>query len=174
MRESGRAAQPIACDYGKEPIAPDDVDTPTDDELSSGRSPSLSLSPTKNAWESTKTTSRKRLLPHLASIDAVSGASRRARREVGRRQNRPDQALGNPPVLPSSTLPPMPPMHPTFGVAPMFSILPIALIQRLDDMLSSPLGQHILDYDSPRGFVISAFTTFNGSTDPYDHMLHYN
>ena len=41
-------------------------------------------------------------------------------------------------------------------------------------MLSSPLGQHILDYEPPRGFVIPAFATFDGSTDPYDHMLHYN
>ena len=41
-------------------------------------------------------------------------------------------------------------------------------------MLSSPLGQHILDYKPPRGFVILAFTTFDGFTNPYDHMLHYN
>ena len=41
-------------------------------------------------------------------------------------------------------------------------------------MLSSPLRQHILDYEPSRGFAIPAFTTFDGSTDPYDHMLHYN
>ena len=41
-------------------------------------------------------------------------------------------------------------------------------------MLSSPSGQHILDYEPPRGFVIPAFTMFNGSADPYDHILHYN
>ena len=41
-------------------------------------------------------------------------------------------------------------------------------------MLSSPQGQHILDYEPPRGFVIPAFATFDDSTDPYDHMLHYN
>ena len=41
-------------------------------------------------------------------------------------------------------------------------------------MLSSPLGRHILDYEPPRGFVIPTFTMFDGSTDPYDHMLHYN
>ena len=41
-------------------------------------------------------------------------------------------------------------------------------------MLSSPLGQHILSYKPPREFVIPAFTMFNGSNDPYDHMLHYN
>ena len=41
-------------------------------------------------------------------------------------------------------------------------------------MLSSPLGQHILDYNPPRGFFIPIFTTFDGSTNSYDHILHYN
>ena len=39
-------------------------------------------------------------------------------------------------------------------------------------MLSSPLGQHVLNYEPPRRFVIPAFTMFDGSNDPY--MLHYN
>ena len=42
------------------------------------------------------------------------------------------------------------------------------------DMLSSPLGQHILDYEPPRGFVIPPFAMYDGSSDPYDHMLHFN
>ena len=41
-------------------------------------------------------------------------------------------------------------------------------------MLYLPLGQHILDYEPPRGFVILDFTMFDGSANPYDHMLHYN
>ena len=41
-------------------------------------------------------------------------------------------------------------------------------------MLSSPLGQHILDYEPPRGFVIPPFAMYDGSTDLYDHMLHFN
>ena len=41
-------------------------------------------------------------------------------------------------------------------------------------MLSTPLGQHILDYDPPRGFSIPPFAMYDGSSDPYDHMLHYN
>ena len=40
--------------------------------------------------------------------------------------------------------------------------------------LPPPLGRHILDYEPPRGFVIPTFTMFDGSTSPYDHMLHYN
>ena len=41
-------------------------------------------------------------------------------------------------------------------------------------MLSSPLGQHILDYEPPRGFVIPPLSMYNGSYDLYDHMLHFN
>ena len=41
-------------------------------------------------------------------------------------------------------------------------------------MLSSPLGPHILSYEPPRGFVMPSFAMDDGSTDPYDHMLHYN
>ena len=37
-----------------------------------------------------------------------------------------------------------------------------------------PSWQHILNYEPPRGFIMPAFTMFNGSNDPYDHMLHYN
>ena len=42
------------------------------------------------------------------------------------------------------------------------------------DMLSSPLGQHILNYEPPRGFVIPPFAMYDDSFDSYDHMLHVN
>ena len=79
-----------------------------------------------------------------------------------------------PPVLPASVMPQMPFVHPAFGAGPTFYMPPIVLICRLDDMLSLPLGQHILNYELPHGFVIPAFTTFDGYANPYDHMLHYN
>ena len=41
-------------------------------------------------------------------------------------------------------------------------------------MLSSPLGQHILDYEPHRGFVIPPFAMYDRSSDPYNHMLHFN
>ena len=41
-------------------------------------------------------------------------------------------------------------------------------------MMSSPLGQHILDYEPPRGFVIPLFSMYDGSSDPYDHIVHLN
>ena len=41
-------------------------------------------------------------------------------------------------------------------------------------MLSSPLGHHILSYEPPHGFAIPPFSMYDGSLDPYDHMLHFN
>ena len=41
-------------------------------------------------------------------------------------------------------------------------------------MLSSPLGQHILSYEPPRGFAIPSFAVYDDSSDPYDYMLHFN
>ena len=80
--------QSISHDKGKGPTAPENVDTLTNDELSSSSSPSLNLSPVKNTWESTRTISHKRPSPHLAFSDAVGGASRTARKEAGGRQYR--------------------------------------------------------------------------------------
>ena len=41
-------------------------------------------------------------------------------------------------------------------------------------MFSSPLGQHILSYEPSGGFVIPPFSMYDGFSDPYDHMLHFN
>ena len=71
-------------------------------------------------------------------------------------------------------IPPVPLLHPAFGTGPTFYMLLVPLIRGSDDMLCSPLGQHILNYKPPRGFVIPAFTMFDGSVNPYDHMLYYN
>ena len=134
----------------------------------------MSLSSAKNARGSTKDKSRRKPSHHPAFSDAISGASYRARREAGIRQNKPIQALGNASVLPVGTIPPIPFAYPAFDTGLTFYMTPIALIRRLDDMLSSPLRQHLLNYEPPRGFVILAFTTFDGSTNLYNHMLHYN
>ena len=80
VQDNGRAMHPIARNRGKEPVIPDNVDTPANDELSSGSSPSLSLSPAKNARESIKAKWHKKPSHYLAFNDAISDASRRARR----------------------------------------------------------------------------------------------
>ena len=77
-------------------------------------------------------------------------------------------------VLPASMMPPTPFVHPTFSTRLTFYMLPVAFIRRPVDMLYFPLGQHILDYEPPRMFVIPYFATFDGFADPYNHMLHYN
>ena len=77
----------IARNRRKEPIVPNDVNTPIDDELSSGSSSPSSLSPTKDARGSTKAKSHKRSSQHPVFNDTVSRTSRRARREAGMRQN---------------------------------------------------------------------------------------
>ena len=77
--------RPITRNRGQEPIVPDDVDTLADDELSSGSSSPLSLSTTKDTQGSIKEKSHKMPSQHPAFINVISGASRRARREAGRR-----------------------------------------------------------------------------------------
>ena len=71
-------------------------------------------------------------------------------------------------------MPSMQLVHPAFGTGPTFYMPPATLVRGPEDMLSSPLRQHILDYEPPRGFVIPAFVTFDYCIDPYDHMLHYS
>ena len=77
-------------------------------------------------------------------------------------------------ALPMAVIPPMWPTYPAFGIGPALYIPHVVAIRSPDDMLSSPLGQHILNYEPPRGFVMPIFAMFDGSNDPYDHMLHYN
>ena len=66
VQDSDRDVHLISYNRGKEPIIPDDVNTPANDELSSGNSPSLILSLTKNARES-KAKSHKRPSHHPTS-----------------------------------------------------------------------------------------------------------
>ena len=77
-------------------------------------------------------------------------------------------------MFPIGTIPPMQLLHPAFGTRLTFYMPPAPFIRGPDDMLSSSLKQHILDYEPPHGFFIPSFTMFDGSIDPYDHMLHYN
>ena len=69
---------------------------------------------------------------------------------------------------------PVPSMYPPFRAAPTPQMIFSSAVQGPQDMLSTPPGQHILDYDPPRGFSIPPFAMYDGSSDPYDHMLHFN
>ena len=65
-------------------------------------------------------------------------------------------------------------MYPPFGVATAPHMFFSSVLGGPQHILSFPLGQHILDYDPPRGFSIPSFAMYDGSFDPYDHMLHFN
>ena len=80
---------------------------------------------------------------------------------------------GNPFTLPTGTMP-MQPVNLVFGARLALYMPPTTAIQGLNDILSLPLGQHILDYEPPRGFIMSTSAMFDGSNDPYNHMLHCN
>ena len=176
--EAGRAEQlreppcplPPSCPgKGKVVDAPDNVDLPADDELSSGNSSLSRRSPSPNAAEAH---SRKR--PPRRPSRSISAARLRVRREPSRDQRLPtpahryvpDQAGGLPPLAPSMYLP--------FSAAPAPQMFVPFAVRGPQDLLSTPLGQHILDYDPPHGFSIPPFAMYDGSSDPYDHMLHYN
>ncbi|RVW25883.1 hypothetical protein CK203_110875 [Vitis vinifera] len=45
--------------------------------------------------------------------------------------------------------------------------------KRLDDMLSTPFCSHIINYEPPRGFLVPKFSTYDGTNDPFDHIMHY-
>ena len=78
------------------------------------------------------------------------------------------------PMWHKGVAPPLPFTYPTFGVALAPHMLTSTTVRGPEDMLSSPLGQHILSYEPPRGFFILSFTMYDGSSDPDDHMLHFN
>ena len=48
-----------------------------------------------------------------------------------------------------------------------------SISKMLDDMLSTPFCSHIIHYDPPRGFLVPKFSTYDGSIDPFDHIMHY-
>ena len=48
-----------------------------------------------------------------------------------------------------------------------------SISKRLDDMLSTPFCSHIIHCEPPRGFLVPKFSTYDGSNDPFDHIMHY-
>ena len=154
---------------GKEPIRPDNSDAAADDELSSGSSLLLDLPPPKN---NTEAESRKRP-PHRSSL-SVSGMPHRVQREFSRERRESEQAPENMSMWHRGVAPSLPFVYPTFKATPAPYMLAPTTVWGPEDMISSPLGQHILSYESPHGFVISSFAMYAGSSNPYDHMLHFN
>ena len=40
-------------------------------------------------------------------------------------------------------------------------------------MLSMSFNPHIISYEPPKGFLVPKFTMYDGTSDPFDHLLHY-
>ena len=127
------------------------------------------LSPPKNNMEAE---SRKR--PPRPSSRSVNSMHRQVQREISREQRQSEQAPENVPTWHRGIAPPLLFMYPTFRAAPAPHMLTSTTVRGPEDMLSSPLGQHILSYEPPCGFVIPSFAMYDGFFDPYDHMLHFN
>ena len=59
------------------------------------------------------------------------------------------------------------------GKDPLNAAPPSSISRRLDDMLSMPFSSRIINYEPPRGFIVPKFSTYDGSSDPFDHIMHY-
>ena len=99
---------------------------------------------------------------------------RRVWREFSRERRQTERAPEHIPAWLGGATPPLPFGYPAFGTTSV-QFMPVpTTVRRLEDMLSSPLGQHILSYEPPHGFAIPPFAMYDGSSDPYDHMMHFN
>ena len=112
---------------------------PADDELSFGSFPlpRRSPSPRRPSW-------------------SISVARHRMRRQPSKDRQSPMPAQQYVPD-PTVGLPrPVPAIYLLFGVAPEPQMVFAPAVRGPQDMLSTPLGQHILDYDPPRWLLHSA------------------
>ena len=48
-----------------------------------------------------------------------------------------------------------------------------ATTRHLNDMMTTPFAQHILMYKPLRGYTIPKFVMYDGTYDPFDHLMHY-
>ena len=116
--------------------------------------------------------SRKR--PPRCSSRSVSGMPRRVQREFSRERRKTERAPKHIPTWLGGATPPLPFGYPAFGTESVQFVHVPTVVRGPEDMLSSPLGQHILSYKPPHGFTIPPFTMYDGSSNPYDHMMHFN
>ena len=105
---------------------------------------------------------------------AMSGTRQRVRREDNRDGPRSQLAPKHIATRFGGTTSPFLHARYSLGAPPRPACSPLSPYQGPYDMLSSPLGQHILDYEPPYGFAIPPFAMYDGSSDPYDQMLHFN
>ena len=169
LQEAPQHVPPTRINKGKELGLPNHSDPPSDDELSSGSSPLPRHSPPQSNAEAE---SRKR--PPRHSNRAINGMRRRMRREASKDKPYSELAPEHMPTRFGGVAPHFLPTQYPFGATPALHVVSYPPGRGPHDMLSSPLGQHILDYEPPHGFVVPSFAMYDCSSDLYDHMLHFN
>ena len=40
-------------------------------------------------------------------------------------------------------------------------------------MLSTPFSPRVINYEPPKGFLVPKFSVYDGFSDPFDHIMHY-
>ena len=123
-------------------------------KLSYCSSPLPNLPPPQNNAEAE---SRKR--PPCHSNRSVNGMCHRICREVSRDKRYSELAPNNMPPRHGGMDPPLPFIYPIIGAPPSSYLVSFTAVKGPEDMLSSPLGQHILSYEPPRDFAIPRFIT---------------
>ena len=68
--------------------------------------------------------------------------------------------------------PPHPPAQPHVGFLAKRGLFG-SISMRLDDMLSTHFRPYIINYKLLRRFIVLKFTTYNETSDPFDHIMHY-
>ena len=116
--------------------------------------------------------SRKRSPRH--SSRSINDTPHQVRREFSRERRQTERAPELILVWLRGAAPPLAFGHSAFGTAPVQFVPVLVAVRGPEDMLSSPLGQHILSYEPPHSFTIPPFAMYDGSSDPYDHMMHFN
>ena len=149
LQEASQHVPPTRTNKGKEPALPDHNDPSADDELSSGSSPLLYHSPPRSNAEAE---SIKR--PPCHSSPAISGTHRRTLREANKDKSHSELAPEHMPNRVGGMAPRFLPAQYPYEVPPALNVASYPPVRRPYNMISSPLGQHILDYEPPRGFVI--------------------
>ena len=108
----------------------------------------LIFHPQRTTWRLNQDESTKR--PPRRSSRSISDMHRRVLRGFNRERRRLQQAPENVPTWHKGVAPSLPFMYPTFGATLALHIFTSTPVRGLEDMLSSPLGQHISSYEPVR------------------------
>lgn len=98
--------------------------------------------------------------PQAPSVEGQSHMLETLRVHLGPPVAAPLQEQSSQPLRQQTEVPPTP--------TPLDSIS-----QQLDDMLSMLFSPHVINYKSPKGFIVPKSTMYNGASDLFDHIMHF-